>query len=116
LNDEGNCVTPINGEQGLLVKLIEETSATNAKVTALSDAMLGDQGHIKRIQQHLDRLYEKDRARREDIERLKQSLQTSAGTSKSFRDKIAGAKELVVFLVLLAGAVASGVEIAKALR
>jgi hypothetical protein len=105
---------PVNGEQNLLVRLIEETSATNAKVTALHDALLGEYGHIKRLDRHLERLYVKDRERRTEIESLRLALQTSAVKSNSFRDQFRGARELVVTLVLLLGAVASGVEIARA--
>jgi methyl-accepting chemotaxis protein len=119
-------VSPVN-EQNLLVELVRTSTKTAEQVTALHDSLLGEHGHIGRLNDHVERLYDKDKERRTEIGELRKdfqravdqissAVQTSAGKSRTLRDKIAGAKELVVFLVLLAGAVASGVEIAKALR
>lgn len=120
-------MTPVNGEQNLLVKLIETTSKTATTVEALHESLLGEHGHIGRIDDDLQRLYEKDKDRRADLDalrkdmrdtvkRIEQSVQTSAMQSKSSHDKFSGARELVMTVVLLLGAVASGVEIARALH
>ena len=89
-----------------LIQLNGTVSTTAAQVKSLHDALLGENGHIKRLNEDVDRLYKRDGQLRSD-------LQASAQKSTSWRDQFKGGWWLVLALVVVVNLALNAQQLAK---
>ena len=89
-----------------LIKITGTVEGTAAKVNAMHEALLGEQGHIARLNADVERLYQRDARIRED-------LQASAKDSRSWRDQFKGGWWLVLAVLILLQMIATAATAAK---
>jgi hypothetical protein len=112
MNGDGKCMADTVNPKWLsvLMEMQKTVSETASKVDALHSELLGDRGHIARLDRHVANLYDRDDKLRSEVTQrtaeLERQIGKTANTDRSFRDRLSGGWSFILAILLVLSFVA----------